>query len=336
MYPVKIKKICFEKENKIVYREDEVELTLGKNDVLIRTFYSVISAGTELAKLTGLQKVQYPFIPGNRAVGEVIEVGSDVKNFAPGDYVFSHIPHVSHSKATRFCVKIPEKVELCHASTVGLGLVSMTALRVGQPELGDRAVVVGMGIVGNLCAQLLKNAGVDVIAIDMIDERLQKARQCGISYTVNPQKQDVQSRVMEITDGRGVEFVIEATGNPRAIDTAYSVTARQGKIILLGSPRGEHKTDVVPLLNSIHLWREHGSVELEGAHEWRYPLYPDGYTKHSMQRNAEVFFRMMADGRLNIRELITHLLKPSQAAEAFEGLLNHKDEYLGVVFDWVT
>ena len=92
---MKIIRICFPKEREVVYEEVEAEFPLGPHDVLIRTLYSVISAGTELAKFTGLQKVEYPFIPGNRAVGEVIEVGASVRGFAPGDYVFSHTPHVS-------------------------------------------------------------------------------------------------------------------------------------------------------------------------------------------------------------------------------------------------
>ena len=331
---MKISQICFPKEGEIAYAEKDADFSIGKNDVLIRTCYSVISAGTELAKLTGLQKVQYPFIPGNRAVGEVIEVGTGVQDFAPGDHVFSHTPHVSHAKTTKFCIKVPEGINLCHAPLVGLGLVAMTVLRVGQPELGDRAVVIGMGVVGNLCAQLLKNAGVDVIALDFVDARLERARCCGIAHTINPQKHDVQSRVMEMTDEHGVEYVVEATGNPAAMDIACSVIAKQGEIILLGSPRGEHRTDITPLLNSVHLWREHGSIALKGAHEWRYPLYPDGYTKHSMYRNAEIFFRMMAEGRINTHDLVTHVLTPDKATEAFDGLLNHKEEYLGVIFDW--
>ena len=141
--------------------------------------------------------------------------------------------------------------------------------------------------------------------------------------------------VMDLTNGRGVEYVVEATGNPAAIDIARLVTAKQAEVVLVGSARGEYLTDATPLLTWVHLWRDHGSVELKGAHEWRYPLYPDGYTKHSMHRNAGIFFRMMADGRLNMSDLVTHVLTPRQAEKAFGGLLNHKEEYLGVIFNWI-
>lgn len=331
---MKTSRICFPREKEAVYEKVDMTFSLRPHEILIRTCYSVISAGTELAKFTGLQEVSYPFVPGNRAVGEVLEVGASVKDIAPGDYVFSHTPHISIAKTSKFCIKVPEGVDKCHACLLGLGSVSMTALRIGSPELGDRAVVIGMGVVGNLCAQLLKSAGVDVIAMDFVEERLDRAHRCGINYTVNPKNDDAQSKVMEITDGRGAEYVIEATGNPKAMDLACSVIAKQGKVILLGSPRAEYQTNITSLLRVVHLWRDHGSVDLTGAHEWRYPLYPDGYTKHSMYRNAEIFFRMMADGRLNMKDVISHVLTPDRAEEAFHGLLDHKDKYLGVVFDW--
>lgn len=333
---MKIKRICFPKVNSVVCDETEVDIPLGPNDVLMRTLYSAVSAGTELAKFTGLQEVKYPFLPGNRAVGEVIAVGSAVKDVRPGDRVFTHTPHVSHAKATGFYVKAPKEVNLCHAPMVGLGLVAMTALRVGRPELGDRALVIGMGAVGNLCAQFLEISGVEVIAADTMDKRLEAARRCGVTHTINPKTQDARATVFALTGGRGVEYVIEATGNPAVIEMACSVTATQAQVILLGSPRGEFKTDVTPLLNAVHIWRDHGSIRLDGAHEWRYPQYPNAFMKHSMTRNAEIIFRLMANGRLKVQDLISHVLKPSQAAEAFDGLLNRKEEYHGVVFDWTT
>jgi len=331
---MKVSRICFPRPREVVFETAEQEFKLGPNDVLIRTLYSVVSAGTELAKFTGLQKVDYPFVPGNRAVGEVIEVGPEVKDVSPGDRVFSHTHHMSHDRAVRFRIRVPDDVELRHAPLVGLGLVAITALRVGRPELGDWAVVIGMGVIGNLCAQLLRCAGLEVVAVDAIPERLETARRCGLPHTVNPKEQDAVARVMELTRGRGAEYVVEATGNPAAVQLACSVNAKGGEVVLLGSPRGEHRTDVVPLLQQVHLWRDHGSISLKGAHEWRYPLHPDGFTKHSMQRNAEILFRMMADGRLKVGELISHVLRPGQAQEAFEGLLSHKEKYLGVVFDW--
>ncbi len=326
--------ILFAERNRVSYETGEKTFRLGPNDVLVHTRFSTISAGTELAKLTGLQEVDYPYAPGNRAVGEVAAVGEEVKEFAPGDLIFTHTPHASHALATRFRAPVPADVPPAHAPLVGMALVAITALRVSSAELGDQAVVLGMGVVGALCAQLLENAGVSVIGVDISASRLERARRCGVSSVVHAGEEDVRERVMDETAGRGVELVVEATGRPEGAEIACSLTAKQGEVVLLGSPRGEYRTDLTPLLNAVHLWRDHGSIALKGAHEWRYPLYPDGYAKHSMLRNAEIIFRLMAAGRLNTAELVTHVLPPRQAADAFEGLLRRKDEYLAVVFDW--
>ena len=150
-----VSRIVFPTVNQVRYEVVPQTFELGPDDILIETEYSLISAGTELAKLTGIQKVDYPFVPGNRSVGKVIAVGKAVDLFQPGHRVFSHTPHMSHARATRLCVPIPAEVRPADSAIVGMALVAMTALRIGEVELGDRVAVIVLGMVGNLAAQLL-------------------------------------------------------------------------------------------------------------------------------------------------------------------------------------
>ena len=172
---IDVRRVVFPAIEQVAVDQAAQTFDLGPEDVLIGTEYSLVSAGTELAKLSGLQKVDYPFVPGNRAVGKVLAVGSAVRDLQPGIRVFSHIPHASHALATRLRVAVPDDVEPCMAPMVGLALVGMTAVRVGQVELGDRVAVIGLGVVGNLTAQLLEAAGAQVIGIDLVAGRLEKA-----------------------------------------------------------------------------------------------------------------------------------------------------------------
>jgi len=333
--PITLQTITFAQTNQVETITEERTFTLQPDDVLIQTRYSLVSAGTELAKLTGLQQVNYPFVPGNRAVGEVVAVGRDVTKFQQGDFVFSHTTHASHTLATRLCVPIPADVDPQASALVGLALVAMTALRIGEVELGDRVAVIGMGLVGNLAAQLLQLAGADVIAIDLAPGRLAKAEACGVNQLINAKETDPIAAVMELTQGQGVDVVVEASGTAQAAELAVSLTGKMGEgiVVLLGSPRKGYETDLTPFLNHVHLWRN-GSVTLRGAHEWRYPLEQTPFQKHSMQRNAATIFRLMAQGKLQTAPLITHLFKPEQAATAFAGLQNDPDAYMGVLFDW--
>lgn len=330
-----LEKIIFAQTNQVQTITEEKAFDLQPEDLLLQTRYSLVSAGTEMAKLTGLQQVTYPFVPGNRAVGEVVAVGSDVTKFQPGDFVFSHTPHASHALASRLCVPIPANVEPQASTLVGLALVAMTALRIGQVELGDRVAVIGLGLVGNLAAQLLQLAGADVIAIDLAPGRLAKAQACGIHQVINAHETDPAAAVMELTEGKGVDVVVEASGTAQAAELAVSLTGKRGEgiVVLLGSPRKEYETNLTSFLNHVHLWRN-GSVTLRGAHEWRYPLEETPFLKHSMQRNAATIFRLMAQGKLQTAPLITHVFNPEQAATAFAGLQNEPDAYMGVLFDW--
>ncbi len=329
-----IGQVLFPAVNEVAFRQSERDFELGPTDVLLETEYSAISAGTELAKLTGLQTVAYPHLPGSRAVGRVLNLGPQVQGFAVGDRVFSHTPHAARTLANRFCVPVPDELDGPSAALLGLALVAFTAVRQARPELGDRAVVLGLGVVGIFCAQLLQLSGAEVIGVDRIEQRLEIARRCGIEHTVHAEQADVREAVLELTGGAGAEYVVECTGVPALAETAVRLAARQGEVILLGSPRGEYRTDVTPLLSAIHLWRPHGSLTVKGAHEWRYPLYADGFAKHSMERNAAIVCRLMLEGRLRTRELITHVLPPENAPEAYAGLQHHPEQYLGVVFDW--
>ena len=330
---MKIKTIYFPEINKVLCQEEEKDISLGPKDIAIRTEYSLISAGTELAKLTGLQKVEYPFVPGNRGIGRVEEVGKEVVSVAPGDLVFSHIPHVSYTPASPLCVKIPSSLDGKIAVSVGMASVAMTALRVSEVELGDWALVTGLGLVGNLCAQFLTLSGAKVIGADPIQFRRDTAKACGVREVIDPSTENTADAVMEMTEGRGAELAVETSGIPAVVETAANAVGKLGEVILLGSPRGEYKSNLTDLLNRIHLWSE-GSITFKGAHEWRYPLYRDRFSKHSIERNAEILFHLMIDGKLNIKDLLTHYLPPEEAAVAYDGLLHHKDQYLGVVFDW--
>lgn len=334
-YEFNLQQIVFSDVDRVELESTRAQFDLDRDDVLLRNQFTLVSAGTELAKLTGLEQVDYPFIPGNRAIGEVIAVGDDVNDLCVGDLAFSHAHHVSHTPAAAFRIRIPDGVNPKEAALVGLAMVGMTAVRVGQVELGDRAAVIGMGLVGNLAAQLLQLAGAEVIAIDLNAARLAAARDCGLAQTINAAEEDVSDALMELTQDRGVDVVVEASGAAQAAELAASLTGRDGEgiVVLLGSPRECYETDLTPFLNQVHLWRG-GSVMLRGAHEWRYPRYDSPYLKHSMARNADIIFRLMLQDKLRTGPLLTHVYKPAAAPEAYAGLQLSPDTHMGVLFDW--
>lgn len=328
-------KIQFVGHRQVRVDTQPVSFPLESHELLLQTQYSLVSTGTELAKLNGAQQVAYPFDPGNRATGKVVALGSAVTDIEVGDTVFSYIPHWSHTRTNRLWVKKPEAVNEQHAPFVGMASVGMTALRVGEVELGDTVVVLGLGLVGNLAAQLCQLAGAHVVAGDLSSSRLALAQACGLSQTVDVSLPDVRSRVMEATGNQEPDVVVEASGTPEGAVMALELTGQsgEGNVVLLGSPRRSLSMDITPLLNRVHLWRG-GTVNLKGAHEWRYPLHRDRFAKHSIERNIEVVFRMMAEQKLVIDPLISRVVPPAMAPTAFGDMLQSPDKYVGVLFDW--
>jgi len=331
------KQIVFTEPNRVELQDFEFDAAnLAPDEIAIETHYSLISAGTELACLRGKESwAKLPFTPGYAACGEVIATGNGVQTVSRGDFVFAYTKHASHAKTNRLYARVPEGLDGKLAVFARMAAVSITALRVSDAELGDYVAVLGLGLVGNLAAQLFTLSGCEVIGIDLSPKRVELARRCGVKYAVNASAEDVAAAVERITEGRMCEVVVEASGNPAAAETAASLAGKLGEVVLVGSPRDALVRDITPLLQMIHLWK-HGCVTFKGAHEWRYPVKPDagGHAKHSIQRNIEILLRLIAERRLRVEELLTHVLSPEECVAAYEGLDRKRDEYIGVVFDW--
>lgn len=341
-----VKQVVFPRTNEVQLEEVEVDLTPAENEIIIKTLASIISAGTELACLAGLADwAPFPFRPGYGAVGKVIAVGKNVEDVKVGDIILTNSNHASYAKARVAAIKVPDGLEPNKAVFARMANVSITAVRVSSAELGDKVAVIGLGLVGNLAAQLFQLAGCEVIGLDKVKKRLEVAKMCGIEKVVNTEEIDPVQAVKELTEGKGCQVVVDATGNPAGTLLAPQLAAKYGEVILLGSYFGRKlETNVTELLEQIHL-SGYGCITFKGAHEWRYPVKEirddilpiernAHFYKHSYERNAKINLRLIAEGKLKVEPLLTHIVKPEQCAEVYWGLRENLGEYIGVVFDW--
>lgn len=331
------RKIVFESPWQVdVIEEDFIKQNLNEQEVLVRKIYSLISPGTELAMLSGKESwAHLPTTPGYASVSEIVERGEGVKHFKAGDIVFHYGDHSEFQVVTTTgtFLKVPEYLDLRWVPFTRMATVAFTAIRVSQIELGDFVSVAGLGLVGNMAAQLAKLQGANIIGVDLSKERLRIAQDCGVNFTLNGVSGTVKQQISEFTKGVGVSTHIEASGVSKVAVESLEWIAKLGEIIFLGTPRGEYNTDVTEVFKSCHLMGK-GCITFKGAHEWRYPVEPNEFAKHSLVRNSNIVFELMKQKRLQIEPLISHVLKPEQAKEAYEGLKNNKDQYNGVLFDW--
>ncbi|MFC0334441.1 zinc-binding alcohol dehydrogenase [Paenibacillus sepulcri] len=331
------KKVVFVKPWQVEVVEEAFDPPpIPAEEAVVRKLFTLISPGTELACLSGDESwFQMPGTPGYASVSEIVEMGEGESALRKGDIVFHYGDHSKYQAvSTRGTfLKVPESLDLRWVPFTRMATVAATAVRVSNIELGDYVSVTGLGLVGNMAAQLAGLQGANVIGIDLSRKRLEIAERCGLFDTYNSAEGGAKRRVEERTDGIGVSTHIEATGIAQVAAQSLDWIARLGEIVFLGSPRGEFNTDLTDVLNYCHLYNR-GCITFKGAHEWRYPVEPNEFLKHSLVRNSQIVFELMKRGKLQIEPLISHVLKPEEAASAYEGLRNDKDQYHGVLFDW--
>lgn len=324
----------------------EVELpSPAPNQVLVQTEVSAISAGTELAVWTGthqwlkdpnLPDWKFPFRPGYSAAGRVVAIGSEIKGVRPGDRVSYPGNHASHELLTLGHERgrtwpLPanldaEKAAWACISRYGMG----AAIRAGL-TLGRSAAVLGLGIIGQFALRTFLAAGAHpVIGIDGVRMRREAARAAGADHVIDPAAGDLREQLQRYLGTRGVEVLADATGIPAAIPTAMSLACDGGQVVVVGSPRG--KVNDVNFYDDLH--RRY--LEVTGAHGNM--LFEPAHTRLAgawdITKAQTWLLAGLASGRLSVAGLVTHRIAPTELGAAYDGLLNRKEEYLGVTVHW--
>ncbi|MDW8062158.1 MAG: zinc-binding alcohol dehydrogenase [Nitrososphaerota archaeon] len=319
-------------EDKGVVSLEEYEIgSLEPGRLLVKTFYTLISPGTETAFLLGLPNTPsvYPQYPGYSNVGVVEDLAEDVELFKVGDIVVSPSRHASivNPKAEN-TFKIPEGLDPIEAVFFYLSAIALQGVRKSEPEIGESAVVLGLGLIGQLAAQFLALSGATpIIGVDLYDYRVKVTESLSIDYGLNPLKIDVASEVYRVTDGRGASIVIESTGNPEAVNLAFKLAGRRGRVVLLGSTRG---LSTVNFYSDVH----RKGLIIIGAHNSIRPRTESSRWFWNLRDDVEVVFKLLSKKRLKVRELISSILDYRSAGEAYRLLIDSKDRVISIALDW--
>lgn len=305
----------------------------GPNQLLIRTRASLISPGTERAFFLGLPNTtqNYPMPAGYCNIGEVVGMGDQVTNWHLGERVASkgnHARYVTVDAATAQAV--PAGLADEEATFFSLASIALQGVRKARIELGESVAVIGAGLIGLMTLQLARLQGaLPTISIDQDEGRLDYASQSGADMMLVADGNVAHELAIQ-TDDKGAAVVIEATGYPDAILTAFACARPHGRVVLLGSTRGE--TSHVNFYRDVH----RKGLTILGAHDVARPLIessPGYWTQHDDQRVA---LELLARGRLNIKPYITHRFAWQNAPAAYEILRTWSKSALGIILDWTA
>ena len=308
---------------------DKVRQVLGKvkTDGLMATIDAVRS------------KLDQPIPLGYCNVGEVIEVGSGVFDFAVGDRVASNGPHADIVRVPRLlCARIPDGVDDDAAAFTVVASIGLQGVRLAEPTLGESVVVTGAGLLGLLTVQLLIAQGCRVLAIDYDEGKLAIARQFG-ALTCNPGAgEDPVAAGMAFSRGRGVDAVIitASTDSNDPVTNAAQMSRQRGRIILVGVTGLKlNRADFYEKELSFQVSCSYGPGRYDPDYEAAGHDYPLGFVRWTEQRNFEAVLDTMAAGKLDTAALVTHRFDFENAGDAYASLTEDKSG-LGLMLTYAS
>ncbi len=336
---MKSRYVSFDAQGVVSVKSEEVsDKDLGSMEVLVRNEASLVSAGTELANLHNLTgDVSYPCRTGYASVGRVVATGGDVSDFRPGDRAFyagkhaeyERFEHGQHHQWGRL-YPVPDAVAVEEAPFVCLAEIAMVAPMLSTVHPGDTVAVFGLGVIGNLCAQIYRIMGCRVIGLDPVAKRCELARQAGIRLTIDCPVEEQVDAVKELTGGEGAQITVDAVGHAAVVRSCVQATALMGQTLVLGTPRTPLQGDINEMLHDVHM----RGITLKGAHMWQFPAFDVRGAKKTVSWAYRTIYDWMADGALDVKPLHSHTVRLEQAPEVYQGLRNDRDTYWGVVYTY--
>lgn len=331
-------------ENNQIKAEEIAETPCLDDEVRVKVKAAGI-CGSDIHKMQTKWKYPLPAVMGHEFAGKIIEVGSKVKKVKLGDRV-TGIPFIPCGKCeycqvgdyslcdnykmigSHFHGAFAENVVLKEDNVMPIQeldyeegamleplAVAMHGVLGIDPKIGDRVAVFGIGTIGILVIECLKLAGVkDIIAIDIKPEKLQEAADFGCQYTINGAKEDVFTRIMEITDGVGVDIAMECAGSAITQEQCLLVTKKKGKIGFLGIAYRDLLLHEQAIENIFR--RE---MTLKGF--WN--SYSAPFPGEAWQKGLE----FVKQGRIKLKPLISHRYPVEKTKEAFDMVLQGEENY---------
>lgn len=315
---------------------------IKENEVLLKTEYTVISPGTERANLMGEKNTQgsernstgprFPKMLGYCGIGKVVRIGTAVTTVKPGDYAVIYFGvHASYNLVPeKNLIRIPdENIDLLQAAPTVLVSIALGGVRMAKLELGESALVMGLGILGiySVCLCRLNGAN-PVIAADPDPERRKLALQYGADYAFDPTEEDFAEKVKNVTGKNGVNAVIEVSGAAIALQEALECVARMGRIVLLGCTRENN----IPT-DYYHMVHFRG-VQILGAHTFVRPQEDSRPGYWTYRDDISAILSMISHKRLQPTDVIDEICKPEEAPEVYKRLAERKNKALSTIFDW--
>jgi predicted dehydrogenase/threonine dehydrogenase-like Zn-dependent dehydrogenase len=282
---------------------------------------------------------------GYSLCGIVVEVGAGAEEFRVGQLVAAagneHALHADYNWVpVNLCAPVPAGVAPEHAAFSTVGAIAMQGVRRAEPQLGETALVIGLGLIGQLVVRLLVAAGVRVVGLDVIADRCRLAEQAGAVRCASPDDEGltvIAAALDELTSGRGADHVLLAAGSSSnaPVETAAKLARDRARVVDIGKT----KLDLP--------WNAYYEKELDvrfsrsygpGRYDDRYELegidYPAGYVRWTERRNIECFLDLLARHDIEVATLVSGTFPMADAGSVYADLDSGALKAVGVLLEY--
>jgi predicted dehydrogenase/threonine dehydrogenase-like Zn-dependent dehydrogenase len=289
-----------------------------------------------------MNRLDEPIPLGYSAAGVVLEVGTGVQGFMPGDRVaVAGVGYASHAETVwvpeNLCLPLPERVDFAAGAFLMLGGIALHGVREAGLTLGEKAVVIGLGLLGLLSVQLLRAQGCRVIGVDLDRGKGELAKTLGADLSLVPGEDDVEAAVDNLTGGCGADAIIitAASDTNQPILLAEGLARERARLVMVGMAdlHLTRKTFWDKEL-SFTVTKASGPGSLTPLYEAKGYDYPIAYVRWTERRNLEAFLDLIAQERVKVEKLITHRFPIQEAVAAYDLILKNREPYIGVLFTY--
>ncbi len=348
--------------------------------VLVRSLYSLISTGTELMKvgeaklsLVGKAKARPDqvrkvldsvaqqgalntykkvmnkldsYTPlGYSLCGVVVEVGAGAEEFSVGQLVAAagneFALHAEYNWVPlNLCVPVPDGVPAEQAAFSTVGAIAMQGVRQAEVQLGDTAVVIGLGLVGQLVVRLLVAAGVRVFGIDTVEDRCRMAEKAGALHCSSADEAGVASlerALLEVSNGLGADRILLTAGGHSngPVETAARLARDRARVVDIGKTRLDLPWNAYYEKElDVRFSRSYGPGRYDDRYELQGIDYPAGYVRWTERRNLECFVDLIAREQIDIGSLIASTFPIADATEVYQKLSSGAYPGVGFLFEY--
>ncbi len=313
----------------------------ARPDLVKQVLQKLKTEGLGKTLQTVSSRLNSPSPLGYSCAGSVVACGGSVEGIQPGDRVAcaggGYANHAEFVAIPRNLVaKVPSSVSDEEAAFTTVGSIALQGVRLAEPQLGETFLVLGLGLLGQIAVQLLRANGCHVIGTDLDSALIERARGFG-AIGAEP-GDDIAAVCHNATAGRGVDGVLVCAGSAsnQPIELCGKVTREKGRVVVIGAVRMDIPRDnFFKKEINVVISRSYGPGRYDPSYEESGNDYPYGYVRFTEQRNMQTFLSLVAQGKVDVKSLVTHRFGLEQADVAYQLIEGKKTEpYLGILLNY--